>query len=134
MSKKQHGRRTFFSRNRTARARCSELLLALVRRARRFWLVWLEERWAALRARRNDFRANWQRWRDSMQPANGAPARFESLEPRLLLSADLLPLDSAVPVGVHQIIEQYGATANPAIAGMAFIHSVPQWSLRPRSS
>ena len=124
MSKQHHGRRSLSWRNRAVPARCSVLLLALVRRARRFWLVWLEERWAALRARRNDFRANWQRWHAAMQPPTGAPARFESLEPRLLLSADLLPLDAVAPVGVHQLIEQYVAAAHPATAGMAFIQSV----------
>ncbi|MDG0865163.1 choice-of-anchor D domain-containing protein, partial [Pelomonas aquatica] len=74
-------------RGRGFEARPSELLLALVRRARWLWLGWLEARWNALRGLLRARRARQQRPQGS---------RFETLEPKLLLSGDLMPLQSSL--------------------------------------
>ena len=70
----------------------SALLLRLVQRARWLWLHWIEQRWAAF-----------GRWRADRRAAKAARAgaaalarrpdrlQIETLEPKLLLSADLLP-------------------------------------------
>ena len=95
-------------RPRTARARAhhparhvarpTALLLALVRRARWLWLDGFEARWTALRER---VRA----WRAARWAAVAERPQFETLEPKLLLSADLMPLDHAVPQSVVRQIE-----------------------------
>ncbi len=74
----------------------SALLLRLVQRARWLWLHWIEQRWAAF-----------GRWRAARRAARAARAgtaalarrpdrlQIETLEPKLLLSADLLPADAS---------------------------------------
>ena len=73
-------------RSRGFDARPSELLLSLVRRARCLWLGWLEGRWNALRALLRTRRSRQQRPQGT---------RFETLEPKLLLSGDLMPIQHA---------------------------------------
>jgi hypothetical protein len=71
----------------------SALLLRLVQRARWLWLHWIEQRWAAF-----------GRWRADRRAARAGAAalarrpdrlQIETLEPKLLLSADLLPADAS---------------------------------------
>ena len=77
-------------------ARPSALLMQLVARARWLWLAGLERAWQALR-----------QWRQARWEARAAKAadwafrlshKLETLEPKLLLSADLMPLDAG-PAG-----------------------------------
>ena len=79
-------------------ARPGALLLALVRRARWLWLGWFEARWTALRERAHA-------WRAARRATPAERPQFETLEPKLLLSADLMPLDQAVPQTVVRQIE-----------------------------
>ena len=80
----QHGRMS---------AKPSALLLALLRRSRWLWLGWFEARWQAH-----------QNWRVARRTPRADRPMLESLEPKLLLSADLMPADHAVmPVIERQV-------------------------------
>jgi hypothetical protein len=78
-----------------AAARPSALLLALVHRARVLWLGWFERRLHAFMGWRAARRA-----RAATQASRGAPTsfRFETFEPKLLLSADLAPAALLAPL------------------------------------
>ena len=77
------------ARRRTrTRVQPSALLLALVRRSDWLWLRWLVARWEMFRT----WRATRQARRAAALSMQGNPSfKIESLEPRLLLSADLAP-------------------------------------------
>ena len=77
------------------------MLLSLVRRARFWWLSWLEAKWAA----------KWtelRQWRARRQAARAAASDrpiFETLEPKLLLSADLMPVGPSAELAVHRLVD-----------------------------
>ena len=73
------------------KAQLSALLLSLVRRARFLWLGWLEAKWAALR--------QWRARRAVLHAAAPDRPMIETLEPKLLLSAELMPMDSTNLMG-----------------------------------
>lgn len=108
---------------RTAQARPaaqpSALLLALVRRSRWLWLGWLEAKWAGIQR----WRAERVERRASARAAAQRPERatFETLEPKLLLSAELMPVDLVGPPAVMRMIDSAPQTLpqaqNLALAG-----------------
>ncbi len=95
-------------------ARPGRLLLALVARARWLWLGWLEAKWAAF-----------QQWRQRRQAAAAhvRPERpvIETLEPRLLLSAELMPLDAAPQPVVQRLAEPPASSSADDVAMRAHI-------------
>ena len=97
-------------------ARPSALLLALVRRARWMWLSWLEAKWAAAWA-------ELRQWRARRNTTRVDRPVLEALEPKLLLSAELMPLDQAALVVVERQIDvpaaQTAATAVPTVHPLA---------------
>ena len=94
-----HARNRFWARSHQGPppARPSALLLTLVRRSTRLWLGWLQERWERLR----------QSLRQCLAHHDAAleRPRFETLEPKLLLSAELMPMDQAAPAALHRLVE-----------------------------
>ena len=108
---------------RTAQARPtaqpSALLLALVRRARWLWLGWLEAKWAGIER----WRAERAERRAAAMVAARRPARatFETLEPRLLLSAELMPVDLVGPPAVMGMVD-----ASPQAPPQGLPQALPQ--------
>ena len=93
-------------------ARPSALLLALVRRARWLWLSWLEAKWENL----------WQ-WRASHRAIRVDRPVLEALEPKLLLSAELMPLDHAAWVVIERQIDVPPAQpAQTALSAAPTVH------------
>ena len=102
--------------------RPAALLLALVRRASRFWLDWLAARWSALR----EWRADRARAR-AFRAEQGVRTALESLEPRLLLSADLMPTDSGVGLAADsRLVGPSVADAAVAAAAGSPLTELPQ--------
>ena len=112
MSHRSHPHHAGQGQNTRSPARASALLLALVRRARWMWLGWLEGKWDGLR-----------KWRAQRRAARVDRPMLEALEPKLLLSAELMPLDQAAMVVVQRYIDvpaaQTAATAVPTVHPLA---------------
>ena len=112
MSHRSHPHHAGQGQNTRSPARASALLLALVRRARWMWLSWLEGKWDSLR-----------KWRAQRRATRVDRPMLETLEPKLLLSAELMPLDPATMVVVERQIDapvaQTAATAVPTVHPLA---------------
>ena len=102
-------------------AKPSELLLKLVRRAGWLWVGWLQRRWSALQAWRSE-RAAARR----QSAARSDRPVIETLEPKLLLSAELV--GPGAELAVHRQaalpVSMVPDAANYGLAGMARAQAV----------